>query len=94
PDLDISAGDVVAVAHDEGYQKAVFVVMEEFRRASRDGDTLTLDGLSASLGRTRREVYIPLLFLMLEGRLALWQDEFFGEVYIGDRIPEGDTDEE
>jgi len=31
---------------------------------------------------------------MLEGRLALWQDEFFGEVYIGDRIPEGDTDEE
>jgi len=94
PDLDISAGDVVAVAHDEGYQKAVSVVMEEFRRASRDGDTLTLDGLSASMGRTRREVYIPLLFLMLEGRLALWQDEFFGEVYIGDRIPEGDTDEE
>lgn len=94
PDLDISAGDVVAVAHDEGYQKAVFVVMEEFRRASRDGDTLTLDDLSASMGRTRREVYIPLLFLMLEGRLALWQDEFFGEVYIGDRIPEGDTDEE
>jgi len=87
PDLNLSAEDVVAVAHDEGYQKAVSVVMEEFRRATRDGDLLTLDGLSGAMGRTRREVYIPLLFLMLEGKLALWQDEFFGEVYIGDHVP-------
>lgn len=94
PDLDLSADDVVAVAHDEGYQKAVSAVMEEFRRASRDGDVLTLAGLSTAMGRTRREVYIPLLFLMLEGRLALWQDEFFGEVYVGDRIPEGGADED
>jgi len=92
PDLDLSADDVVAVAHDEGYQKAVSIVMEEFRRASQDGDILTLDDLSATMGRTRRDVYIPLLFLMLEGRLALWQDEFFGEMYIGDRIPEDDAD--
>jgi segregation and condensation protein A len=92
PDLNLSAGDVVAVAHDEGYQKAVSVVMEEFRRATRDGDDpLTLDGLSGAMGRTRREVYIPLLFLMLEGKLALWQDEFFGEVYIGDHVPGNDT---
>ena len=66
--------------------------MEEFRRATRDGDDhLTLDGLSGAMGRTRREVYIPLLFLMLEGKLALWQDEFFGEVYIGDHVPGNDT---
>ena len=88
PDLDLSAGDVVAVAHDEGYQKAVAVVMEEFRRAARDGDPLTLDDLSGAMGRTRREVYIPLLFLMLEGKLAIWQDEFFGEIYVGDHIPD------
>ncbi|WP_332448672.1 segregation/condensation protein A [Methanoculleus sp.] len=91
PDLDLSAGDVVAVAHDEGYQKAVSVVMEEFRRAAQDGRALTLDDLSGTMGWTRREVYIPLLFLMLEGELAIWQDEFFGEIHIGDHVPDKDT---
>ncbi|MCM2466331.1 segregation/condensation protein A [Methanoculleus oceani] len=94
PDLDLSAGDVVAVAHDEGYQKAVSIVMEEFRRAAQNGDILTLGDLSGAMGRTRREVYIPLLFLMLEGRLALWQDEFFGEIYVADHIPEGGDEED
>lgn len=93
PDLDLNAGDVVAVAHDEGYQNAVSVVMEEFRRAAQNGDVLTLGDLSGTMGRTRREVYIPLLFLMLEGKLALWQDEFFGEIYVGDRIPENGAEE-
>ena len=92
-DLDLSAGDVVAVAHDEGYQQAVSIVMEEFRRAAQKGDVLTLGALSGAMGRSRREVYIPLLFLMLEGRLALWQDEFFGEIYVGERIPEGGAEE-
>lgn len=97
PDLDLDARDVVAVAHDEGYQNAISAVMKEFRRAAPNGDVLTLGVLSSAIGRSRREVYIPLLFLMLEGELALWQDEFFGEVYVGDRIPEGDarrTDQE
>ena len=46
------------------------------------------------MGLEQHEVYIPLLFLMLEGKLALWQDEFFGEVYIGENVPESDEDEE
>ncbi|MCK9298932.1 segregation/condensation protein A [Methanoculleus sp. YWC-01] len=92
PDLDLNAEDVVAVAHDEGYQKAVSVVMDAFRQATRNGDVLTLGDLSGAMGRSRREVYIPLLFLMLEGKLALWQDEFFGEIYISDRIPECDME--
>ena len=91
PDLDLTAGDVVAVAHDEGYQKAVSIVMEEFQRAARNGDTLTLGDLAGAMGRTRREVYIPLLFLMLEGKLALWQDEFFGEIYVGDHVWDNDA---
>jgi len=91
PDLDLTAGDVVAVAHDEGYQKAVSIVMEEFQRAARNGDVLTLGDLAGAMGRTRREVYIPLLFLMLEGKLALWQDEFFGEIYVGDHVPDNDA---
>jgi segregation and condensation protein A len=92
PDLDLNAEDVVAVAHDEGYQKAVSVVMDAFRQATRNGDVLTLGDLSGAMGRSRREVYIPLLFLMLEGKLARWQDEFFGEIYISDRIPECDME--
>lgn len=93
-DLDLDARDVVAVAHDEGYQGAVAVVMEEFRRAAHKGDILTLGELSGTMGRSRREVYIPLLFLMLEGQLALWQDEFFGEIYIGEQIPDDDDEDE
>ncbi|GLI47737.1 segregation/condensation protein A [Methanoculleus bourgensis] len=95
PDLDLDAEEVVAVAHDEGYQKAVAGVMEGYRRSARAGDgVLTLGELSGSMDRERHEVYIPLLFLMLEGKLALWQDEFFGEVYVGEHIPEPDTDDE
>ncbi len=95
PDLDLDAGEVVAVAHDEGYQAAVAGVMEGYRRSAREGDgTLTLGELSGSMGQEQHEVYIPLLFLMLEGKLALWQDEFFGEVYIGENVPESDEDEE
>ncbi|NMA10885.1 MAG: segregation/condensation protein A [Methanomicrobiales archaeon] len=93
PDLDLDARDVVAVAHDEGYQGAVEVVMKEFRRAAPNGDVLTLGDLSGAIGRSRRDVYIPLLFLMLEGKLALWQDEFFGEIYVGEQIPDNDAAE-
>ncbi|MDK2916671.1 MAG: segregation and condensation protein [Euryarchaeota archaeon] len=92
PDLDLDARDVVAVAHDEGYQGAAEAVMKEFRRAAQNGDILTLGELSGSMGRSRREVYIPLLFLMLEGKLALWQDEFFGEIYVGECIPDDDVE--
>lgn len=70
-------------------------MMEEFGRFARAGDgVVTLDELSGSMDRARHEVYIPLLFLMLEGKLALWQDEFFGEVYVGDHIPEPDPADE
>lgn len=29
-----------------------------------------------------RDVYLPLLFLMIEGKLILSQEEFFGDIYI------------
>ncbi len=94
PDLDFDVGDVVAVAHDEGYQRAVAGVMDGFQRSARAGDgVVTLDELADAMDRARHEIYIPLLFLMLEGRLALWQDEFFGDVYIGVRVPESDGED-
>ena len=95
PDLDLDVGDVVAVAHDEGYQRAVAGVMDGYQRSARAGDgVVTLDDLADVMGQARHEIYIPLLFLMLEGRLALWQDAFFDEVYIGVRVPEADGEDE
>lgn len=98
PDLDLDVSDVVGVAHDEGYQKAVASVMDGYLRSVRvEGEgVVTLDDLSSAMGWECHEVYIPLLFLMLEGEIVLWQDEFFGEIYVADRAPESDsgTDDE
>jgi segregation and condensation protein A len=34
------------------------------------------------------EVYIPLLFLALDGRCSLRQEEFFGDIYVQIRHPD------
>jgi chromatin segregation and condensation protein Rec8/ScpA/Scc1 (kleisin family) len=33
-------------------------------------------------GKGLLDIYIPLLFLMSEGRVLLWQEEFFGEIFV------------
>ena len=38
--------------------------------------------VAKTIGKGVIEVYIPLLYLMSEGKLALWQEEFFGEVLV------------
>jgi segregation and condensation protein A len=43
---------------------------------------MTLAELCRKLGWEIPEVYIPLLFLMLDGQCALRQDEFFGDIYV------------
>jgi segregation and condensation protein A len=43
---------------------------------------MTLVQLCQKLGWGIPEVYIPLLFLALEGRCSLRQEEFFGDVYV------------
>ena len=43
---------------------------------------MTLHELAALLGKRIVEVYIPLLFLMSEGKLVLRQEEFFGEIMV------------
>ncbi|MDD1718020.1 MAG: segregation/condensation protein A [Methanoregulaceae archaeon] len=75
----ITPEDVVGIAHDEGYMKAAEEVLGAFREC---GGVVTLSELAAILGWKVPEVYIPLLFLMAEGRLSFWQEEFFGEVLV------------
>ena len=69
----------MGIAHDEGYGKAAEEVLGAFQGC---GGVVTLSELASILGWKVPEVYIPLLFLMAEGRLSFWQEEFFGEVIV------------
>ena len=74
--------DIVSIAHEESYREAAISVMEECERRLSEEGVMTLREIAEILGKGIVEIYIPLLFLMFEGKLALWQDEFFGEVFV------------
>jgi len=78
----LEADDVVSIAHEEGYQDSARQVIEECL-ANADPETeITLAELCKDLGWGIPEVYLPLLFLALDGQCALRQEEFFGDIYI------------
>jgi segregation and condensation protein A len=81
-DLLIYADDVVGIAHDEGYQESSMTVLEEYLEGIEMDGEMTLAELCKQLGWGIPEVYIPLLFLALDGRCSLRQEEFFGDVYV------------
>jgi len=83
PDMDVGAAEVVGLAHDEGYRASVDQVMKRYRQMVQPGDMLTLNHMSEEMGWSMRDVYIPLLFLMLDGKIQLWQEDFFGEIFVG-----------
>jgi segregation and condensation protein A len=74
--------EVVAVAHDEDYRGAAGAVLGCYGSLAPCGETVTVRALCDSLGKKTIDVYIPLLFLALEGEVALWQEEYFGDVYV------------
>jgi len=81
-DFLIEAEDVVGIAHEEGYQDSSCQIIEKCL-ANVDPDIeVTLTNLCADLGWCLPDVYIPLLFLALDGRCTLRQEEFFGDLYI------------
>jgi len=81
-DLLIYADDVVGIAHDEGYQESAMTVLEECLDCIELEEEMTLVQLCQKLEWGIPEVYIPLLFLALEGRCSLRQEEFFSDVFI------------
>jgi segregation and condensation protein A len=81
-DLLIYADDVVGIAHDEGYQESAMTVLEECLDCIEREEEMTLVQLCQKLEWGIPEVYIPLLFLALEGRCSLRQEEFFGDVFV------------
>ena len=78
----IDADDVVSIAHDEGYQASSSVVLEGCLSCLEIDGEMTLVELCEKLGWGMPEVYIPLLFLALEGRCSLRQEEFFGDIWV------------
>jgi len=78
----IYADDVVGIAHDEGYQESAMTVLEGCLECINPNEEMTLVQLCQKLGWGIPEVFIPLLFLALEGRCSLRQEEFFGDVFV------------
>jgi segregation and condensation protein A len=81
-DFLIEADDVVGIAHEEGYQDSARQVIEECLANADPATEITLAELCKDLGWGLPEVYIPLLFLALDGQCALRQEEFFGDIYV------------
>jgi segregation and condensation protein A len=81
-DLLIYADDVVGIAHDEGYQESSMVRLAEYLEGLEIDEEMTLLELCEKMEWGIPEVYIPLLFLALEGRCSLRQEEFFGDVFV------------
>ncbi|HTY53357.1 MAG TPA: segregation/condensation protein A [Methanomicrobiales archaeon] len=80
--------DVVSVAHDEGYQETAGDVWKRWEDLCSSKEQITLGELCQTLDRRIADVYIPLLFLNLDGKLEISQETFFEEVFIR-KVPEG-----
>jgi len=78
----IDADDVCSIAHDEGYQASASDVLEGCLSCLEVDGEMTLAELCEKLGWGMPEVYIPLLFLALDGRCSLRQEEFFGDIFV------------
>jgi segregation and condensation protein A len=80
-DPDVIADDVVSIAHQEDYQGAAARVLASFEPDEHEKE-VALDSLCQRLGWPIPDVYIPLLFLTLEGKVGISQQDFFGELYV------------
>jgi segregation and condensation protein A len=87
PEPVIETEDVVSVAHDEGYQETAGDVWRRWEELASSREEIPLGELCRTLDRKIADVYIPLLFLNLDGKLEISQETFFEEVFIR-RVPE------
>ncbi len=78
----ITTEDVVATAHSEDYRESSARVLQGCEELFCGDADITLAGLSENLGWSIADVYIPLLFLNLEGKLALSQDAIYSDLMI------------
>jgi segregation and condensation protein A len=87
----IDADDVVSIAHEEGFQEASLTRLAEYLEGLEIDEEMTLAELCKKMEWGIPEVYIPLLFLALDGRCNLRQEEFFGDIFVQIcRVAEGE----
>lgn len=77
-----SAEDIVSIAHEEGYHDSTEQVLEYCQGCISSRGVVTLHDVASEMGWPVSQVFIPLLFLMHEGRLGLRQESFFGDLFI------------
>jgi segregation and condensation protein A len=78
----IDADDVVSIAHEEGFQESSMVRLAEYLEGLQIDEEMTLADLCRRMEWGIPDVYIPLLFLALDGRCSLRQEEFFGDIFV------------
>jgi segregation and condensation protein A len=78
----IDADDVVSIAHEEGFQESSMIRLAEYLEGLEIDEEMTLAELCERMEWGIPEVYIPLLFLALDGRCNLRQEEFFGDIFV------------
>ena len=78
----IDADDVVSIAHEEGFQESSVVRLAEYLEGLEIDEEMTLMELCEKMEWGIPEVYIPLLYLALDGRCSLRQEEFFGDIWV------------
>jgi len=78
----IDADDVVSIAHEEGFQESSMTRLAEYLEGLEIDEEMTLRELCERMEWGIPEVYIPLLFLALDGRCSLRQEEFFGDIWV------------
>ena len=81
-DSPIDADDVVSIAHEEGFQESSMTRLAEYLEGLEIDEEMTLSELCKRMEWGIPEVYIPLLFLALDGRCSLRQEEFFGDIWV------------
>lgn len=82
PPLSVDPGEVFGIAHEEGYRDAARQVLGWCMAGFAAGVRVTLSSLVVISGWAVIDLYIPLLFLMLDGTVDLVQEEFFGEIEV------------
>jgi segregation and condensation protein A len=82
PPLEIDPGEVIGIAHEEGYRDAAHRVLAWCLAGFSEGRRVTISLLVQLSGWRVIDLYLPLLFLMLDGTVELIQEEFYGEIEI------------
>jgi len=78
----IDADDVVSIAHEEGFQESSMTRLAEYLEGLEIDEEMTLAELCRKMEWGIPEVFIPLLFLALDGRCNLRQEEFYGDIFV------------